>query len=105
MDTFTRISVQKAHEIMGAGPVTIVDIRDAGTFAQGHIEQAQNINDENIKDFLDSTDKKAPLVCYCYHGISSQRAAGFFTGQGFEQVYSIDGGYEGWKVVYGQAST
>ncbi len=30
MDTFTRISVQKAHEIIATGTaVTIVDIRDA----------------------------------------------------------------------------
>ena len=101
MDTFTRISVQKAHEIMGSGEVTIVDIRDAGSFAQGHIAQAQGVNDENIQDFLQETDKEKPLICYCYHGISSQQAASFFANQGFKKVYSIDGGWEGWKAAYG----
>ena len=67
------------------------------SFAQGHIAQAQNVNDENIKDFLEDTDKEIPLICYCYHGISSQRAAGYFADQGFKQVYSIDGGWEEWK--------
>jgi len=100
MDTFTRISVQKAREIMGSPDVAIVDIRDPGSFAQGHIDRALNLNDENIKDFLQVTDKKTPLVCYCYHGISSQRAADFFTHQGFKQVYSIDGGWEAWKTAY-----
>jgi thiosulfate sulfurtransferase len=101
MDTFTRISVQKAHEIMGSGRTTIVDVRDPGSFAQGHITQAQMVDDENIKDFLQTADKEAPLICYCYHGISSQRAAGFFASQGFKQVFSMDGGWEGWKAVYG----
>ena len=101
MDTFTRISPERAHEIMGSGAVTIVDIRDAGAFAQGHIAEAQTVNDENIQDFLQKADKGRPLICYCYHGISSQRAAGFFAQQGFKQVYSIDGGFEGWKAVYG----
>ena len=101
METFERISVQKAHEIMDLGETNIVDIRDAASFAQGHIAKAQNVSDENIDDFLKTADKDKPLLCCCYHGISSQRAAGFFITQGFEQVYSIDGGWEGWKAIYG----
>jgi thiosulfate sulfurtransferase len=100
MDTFTRISVQKAHELMRSGNVTIVDIRDAGSFSQGHIAQAKALDDNNIKDFLQETDREVPLICYCYHGISSQQAASFFSNQGFKQVYSIDGGWEEWKKAY-----
>jgi thiosulfate sulfurtransferase len=102
METFTRISVQKAHEIIGsANRVTIVDLRDAQAYTQGHIAQAQAVNDENIKAFLNETDKGTPLICYCYHGISSQRAADFFANQGFKEVYSIDGGWEEWEGAYG----
>ena len=100
MDTFIRISAEKAHEIIASGPVTIADIRDAGSFAQGHIDHAQNVNDGNIKTFLE-TSKEIPLICYCYHGFSSQSAADYFAGQGFKQVYSIDGGWEAWKSIYG----
>ena len=101
MNTFKQISVQKAHEIIGSGNVTIVDIRDADSFAQGHILHAKVVNDENIGIFLQKTDKETPLICYCYHGISSQQVAGFFAGQGFKQVYSINGGWEEWKAIYG----
>lgn len=102
MDKFTRISVQKAHEIIGIGNnVTIVDIRDPASFAQGHIAQARSVNNENIKDFIQENDKKIPLICYCYHGISSQQAANFFADQGFKQVFSIDGGWEEWNNAYG----
>jgi len=101
MDTFTRISVNKAHALMQSGVVTIVDVRDANSFAQGHIADAQIVNDENIEGFLLGTNREVPLICYCYHGISSQRAALFFADQGFKQVYSIDGGWEEWKATYG----
>lgn len=101
MDTFTRISVQKAREIIGSGRVTIIDVRDPGSFAQGHIDQAQSVNEDNIDPFLLETDKEIPLICYCYHGISSQQAASFFASNGFKQVYSIDGGWEEWKEAYG----
>lgn len=100
MDNFTKITVQKAHEIMSTGPVTIVDIRDAGSYAEGHIEHAQNVNDTNIENFILETNKEIPLICYCYHGISSQRAAAYFSNQEFKQVYSIDGGWEAWKSTY-----
>ncbi len=86
---------------MGSGKTTMVDIRDLNSFAQGHIAGAQSVSDENIDNFLKETDKKTPLICYCYHGISSQRAASFFAGQGFKEVYSIDGGWEKWKATHG----
>jgi len=47
----------------------------------------------NIVDFLDSTDRKAPLLIYCYHGINSKDAAEYFVNNGFHTVFSLDGGY------------
>lgn len=102
MEPFERISVQKAQEIISTGnKVNIVDIRDARSFAQGHLPQAKSVNDENLEVFIQTTDKETPLVCYCYHGFSSQQAALFFVNKGFKQVYSIEGGWEEWKTVYG----
>ncbi len=93
--------MQKAHEMMESQEVAIVDIRDAASFEQGHILNAQNINDQNIKNFLDLTDRSIPILCYCYHGNSSQQASVFFANQGFGNVYSIDGGWGEWSEVYG----
>jgi thiosulfate sulfurtransferase len=77
MSDFTCISVQEAHEMMSSGKVTIVDVRAADAFAQAHIAKAKLINDENIEIFLKEADKESPLICYCYHGFSSQRASLF----------------------------
>jgi len=102
MDNFTRISVQKAYEMISTGnALTIVDIRDAHSFAQGHVPNAKMLNNENMKDFLQVTDKETPLICYCYHGFSSQQAALFLADQGFKKVYSIDGGWEELRKIHG----
>ncbi len=87
---------------MYASDVNIVDIRDEGSYAEGHIDKAHHVNEVNIKDFVQNTCKDKPLICYCYHGISSQGAAGFFAAQGFKKVFSLDGGFEKWKSIHGQ---
>ena len=100
MDDFIQISVEKAHEIIGAGDVTIIDIRNPDAYAQGHIAHSKLINDENIDAFLKEADKEQPVICYCYHGISSQQASRFLVKEGFKKVYSIIGGWEEWKKSY-----
>jgi thiosulfate sulfurtransferase len=37
------------------------------------------------------------MVVVCYHGHSSQQAAAWLAGQGFAEVYSLDGGFTEWE--------
>jgi len=55
---------------------------------------------KNVEEFLKTAVKTKPLICYCYHGISRQGAAEFFKHNGFQEAYSIQGGFEAWKGVY-----
>ncbi len=100
MNRFEQIDIHKAREVIAAKGLTLVDIRDAESFRLAHIESAVRLSDENIADFLKTADKNKPLVCYCYHGISSQGAAEYFAENGFKEVYSIEGGFEAWKSTY-----
>ena len=47
-------------------------------------------------EFLQDTEFDESIVIYCYHGITSQGVAAHMADQGFEDVYSLDGGYEAW---------
>jgi len=80
------------------GEAIVVDIRDAQSFATNHIKQAINLNNDNLQDFIDNTEFTTPVLVCCYHGISSQSAAAFLCERGFEEVYSIDGGFERWSL-------
>ena len=87
------IHVQEAQELLNDPGIVIVDIRDKVSFQAGNIPNSINLSNEDIVDFLDSTDRKAPLLIYCYHGINSKDAAEYFVNNGFHTVFSLDGGY------------
>ena len=97
MKPFKHIDVAQAKVMVESGNVTVVDIRDHAVYMQGHLPGAKSISDDTIDTFLKETDKQKPLLCYCYHGISSQSAANFFAHEGFVDVYSMDGGFEAWR--------
>ena len=95
---FEHISVQQLVELKSKQTVNIVDIRDGQSFAAGHIVGATLLTNENVPQFIASTDKETPLVVCCYHGNSSQGAAQYLSEQEFKHVYSLDGGFDVWKV-------
>ena len=101
MSNFQQISIQDAKQKIDANQVTIVDIRDPGSYHSGHIAGATSITgDEDVEKFLAGTDKQKPVLVYCYHGNSSQGAAAFLSEQGFNEVYSMKGGFEAWRGAY-----
>jgi thiosulfate sulfurtransferase len=93
---FKRISAKEAKQLIDTQQVNLVDVRDPGSFEQAHLPEAINVLDHNLDEFLRSADKAKPTLVYCYHGNSSQGAADYFVGQGFAEVYSVDGGFEAW---------
>ena len=100
MADFKEINPEEVEQMRTQATVLLVDIRDIDAYETAHIPQAVTLSDKNIKEFLQITDKKKQIICYCYHGISSQSAAHYLVQQGFESVYSIRGGFEAWRQVY-----
>ena len=94
--SYQRISIEDAKELIKDDDIAIIDIRDFNSFSSGHIQNAIHIQDLNIENFIQEKDKNKPILIYCYHGNSSKTAANFFYQNGFQQVYSMDEGYEGW---------
>ena len=93
---FKELDPHKAQEMVEEGSVNVIDIRDPGSYSAGHIPNAVSLNDTNVKEFIESTDKEKPLIVYCYHGISSRGAAEYLSQNGFKEVYSMTGGFEAW---------
>ncbi|NDV90516.1 thiosulfate sulfurtransferase GlpE [Alteromonas sp. 345S023] len=97
MTTFSHISVEDVANFNG--DVAIVDIRDPQSYANGHMPNAAPLNNDNFATFIEHTPKDTPVVVVCYHGISSQQAARVIAEQGFNTVYSMDGGFEAWRLA------
>ena len=100
MSDFKRISVTDAHAMIEQGHVVIADIRDDQSFANGHVENAFHLSNASMVSFSQKFDYDVPVLVFCYHGNSSQGAAQYLVQQGYEQVYSVDGGFEMWKMNY-----
>ncbi|MAE21119.1 MAG: thiosulfate sulfurtransferase GlpE [Pseudomonadota bacterium] len=97
--SFTCISANDAKALLDNDDLSIADIRDGMAYAMGHIKGASHVDNSSLEGFMAHAAKDAPLLVCCYHGNSSKSAADFFADQGYQEVYSLDGGYEMWKVV------
>lgn len=97
MSEFQHISVQQTAELIEKDNVVIADIRDEQSFAAGHITNSKHLTNGTLHSFLQQFEFDQPVVVVCYHGNSSQGAAQYLVNQGFEQVYSLDGGFESWR--------
>lgn len=102
MTTYKILTIPELKQRMQQGDeLQIIDIRDPASFEQGHITGAQRVGNDNIAQFMAEADLDAPLVVVCYHGISSQGAAEYLHQQGFDDIYSLEGGYTAWAATHG----
>jgi thiosulfate sulfurtransferase len=76
----------------------LVDIRDINSYQNHHIKNSERIDNDTLQDFLRDADMDKPIIVCCYHGISSIQAAGFLAHQGFDEVYSLEGGFTAYCV-------
>ncbi|MDF1764375.1 MAG: thiosulfate sulfurtransferase GlpE [Oleibacter sp.] len=96
--SYKRIQIATARPQIEQKTATVIDIRDPQSYESGHICNAVHISNDNIQEFMQTTSKDTPIIVCCYHGNSSQSAAQFLVDQGFQDVASLDGGFEMWKL-------
>ncbi len=77
----------------------IIDVRTAGEFADGYIENASNIDfySETFREELDNLDKNKTYLIYCRSGARSGSTLDIMAELNFEEVYNILGGMLQWK--------
>lgn len=95
-----QIPVHQAKEQLDGKAGIFVDIRDPGSYQEGHIPGAIHLHEGNVQAFVQHAEKDQPLVVYCYHGNSSLGATAYFIEQGFTRVASMSGGFEAWRQQY-----
>lgn len=99
MSEFKRIDTALAQALREQG-AAVVDIRDPESFARMHISGSLHLDNHSLPDFIRAADLDQPLLVVCYHGNSSQSAAAYLVGQGFAEVYSLDGGIQAWQASF-----
>lgn len=97
--SITEISTDEAQVKIDAGGVVVLDVREPDEYDQGALAEAVHIPRGHLEAQVESriTDKSAPVVVYCAGGVRSAFAAQTLALLGYENVYSMDGGFGRWK--------
>jgi thiosulfate sulfurtransferase len=99
------ISLEDAQAQFTEKSALFVDIRDARSIAEAHIPESKTLNNGNALQFVTETAKDQPIVVYCYHGNNSKMVTTYLLEQGFEDVKSMNGGFEDWRLKFETASS
>lgn len=97
MKKFKTISVSEAATLIAAQQPMILDCRDVKDYRAGHLENAMHVHEQLRDRLLMTGDKQRPMLIYCYYGHASEHLAETFGDFGFQQVYSLAGGYADWR--------
>lgn len=90
---YTKITADEAKTMMGTGSPTIVDVRTAQEYAEGHVPGAINIPVENIgaDKPAELADTDADLIVYCRTGVRSKQASDKLVELGYQHVNDMGG--------------
>ena len=94
------VTVAEAAKLVQEKKVTVLDVRTAGEFKDGHIEGAKNIDftqTEAFKAALKELDKKQPYLVHCQAGGRSGKSMKVFKELGFENILHLEEGFGGWE--------
>lgn len=97
MKPFKTVSSTEAEQLITEANPLILDCRDLKDYRAGHIDNAMHVHEKLRDSLLQKGDKAKHLLIYCYYGHASEHLAEMFCDFGFKQVYSLAGGYAGWK--------
>ncbi|MDP3424632.1 MAG: rhodanese-like domain-containing protein [Burkholderiaceae bacterium] len=81
--------------------MVIIDARDAGQFAKGHIPGAINMDWRQILAKRNTIPKDKPVLVYCNTGSLSAQAGFAMRVAGWDNLRILQGGMEEWKAKGG----
>ena len=89
------VDPERAKQLIEAGEVQLVDVREPHEWEAGRIAGARHIEIERLASEAETLDRQRPVLFYCRLGARSGMAANAFRRAGFD-AYSVDGGLTEW---------
>ena len=94
----TTLNAVEALRLINDQEASVIDIRDASEYKEGHIPQARHIPFASLGERLSEFSKigEKPIIVYCRAGNTSQSACALLKKNGIASVYSLKGGLAAW---------
>ncbi|MFN0135262.1 MAG: MBL fold metallo-hydrolase [Phycisphaerae bacterium] len=93
--TTDEVSIEQAEKLMNGG-ATLLDVRRATEFAEGHFEGAINYSHTRLAANLDRVPREKPVLVNCRSGGRSARACALLQRNGYN-VMNLEGGMLAWN--------
>lgn len=78
--------------------IQLVDVREPWEYTAVHLDGAVLVPLGEVVDRVQELDATRPTVVYCHHGARSQAAATWLAGQGFREIWNLEGGIDRWSI-------
>ena len=91
---FRQVPVSQVRSLVEQGAY-ILDVREAGEFAAGHIQGAHNIPLSQLRERMEEIPRDIPVYVHCRSSQRSYYAICCLQGNGFTNVYNISGSFLG----------
>ena len=94
------LSVEETRERMAKDKeVRLIDVREDNEWSAGHAAGAEHLGKGILERDIETQapDKQTELILYCGGGYRSALATDALQRMGYENVYSMAGGWKAWK--------
>ena len=97
-EPFSRISVEKAHELYEGGDSAVVDVRQMDEWVDGHVKGAVHIPVDEVISRVDELPADKKLLFICAQGVRSALACEMAAAMGRdpETLFNIEEGTQAW---------
>jgi molybdopterin/thiamine biosynthesis adenylyltransferase/rhodanese-related sulfurtransferase len=95
------VTVQQVNDLLtnNGKSYVLLDVREKDEWREGHLEGALSLPRGFLEIKVETAvpDKSAPIITYCAGGTRSLLAGKILKEMGYQDVYSMAGGYSAWK--------
>ena len=93
-----QVSPVEATLLINREDAQVIDVREPGEFAAGHISAAINIPIGKLAERLSELEKfkSRPVIVCCAAGMRSNQVCSELKKNGFEQLHNLAGGVDAW---------
>lgn len=105
-EPFQSIDAEEAQKLIAQGKLKVVDVRQDYEYQSGHIDGANLVPINGLYEFSlglhqQNIPKDQPVLFVCAMGQRSAAASEVAAIMGYEQVYNLEGGMNGWRYAGG----
>jgi rhodanese-related sulfurtransferase len=95
-NVITSVTPQQAHQLILAGELDVIDVRDPSEWSSGHLPGARLVPLEQLRKNPAGVLVRDGVLFVCAAGVRSQTAARVAASHGLTKIYNLASGTRGW---------